>query len=162
MPAGSIHSPFYCARCDGVILYVIIQFKILWQDYCGRQCTFNPQSIEICGLHGSVLFFLKKGGPFVARNSKRHSSDGWLTKADGTALNNPLIIHALICEIWFFFSLSLSSYPSSPALPIFPFRIVIYLIQMTGEIEVHEPLHSHNTGHVSEQCRGNSAEKYSI
>lgn len=31
---------------------------------------------------------------------------------------------------------------------------MIYLIQMTGEIEVHEPLHSYNTGHVSEQYMG--------
>lgn len=31
-------------------------------------------------------------------------------------------------------------------------RILIYLIQMAREIEVHEPLHSYNTGHVSEQC----------
>lgn len=37
-------------------------------------------------------------------------------------------------------------------------RILIYLIRMTGEIEVHEPLHSYNTGHVSEQYVGNSAE----
>lgn len=36
----------------------------------------------------------------------------------------------------------------------FPLRILIYLIQMTGEIEVHEPLHSYNTGHVSEQYAG--------
>lgn len=33
-------------------------------------------------------------------------------------------------------------------------RILIYLIQMTREIEVHEPLHSYNTGHVSEQYVG--------
>lgn len=33
-------------------------------------------------------------------------------------------------------------------------RILIYLIQMTREIEVHEPLHSHNAGHVSEQYVG--------
>lgn len=31
---------------------------------------------------------------------------------------------------------------------------MIYLIQMTGEIEVHEPLHSYNAGHVSEQYVG--------
>lgn len=30
-------------------------------------------------------------------------------------------------------------------------RILTYLIQMTGEIEVHEPLHSYNAEHVSEQ-----------
>ena len=31
---------------------------------------------------------------------------------------------------------------------------MIYLIQMTGEIEVHEPPHIHNAGHVSEQYVG--------
>lgn len=36
----------------------------------------------------------------------------------------------------------------------FPLRILIYLIQMTREIEVHEPLHSYNTRHVSEQYVG--------
>lgn len=36
----------------------------------------------------------------------------------------------------------------------FLLRILIYLIQMTREIEVHEPLHSHNAGHVSEQYVG--------
>lgn len=30
-------------------------------------------------------------------------------------------------------------------------ELLIYLIQMTGEIEVHEPLHSYNAEHVSEQ-----------
>lgn len=36
----------------------------------------------------------------------------------------------------------------------FILRILIYLIQMTREIEVHEPLHSYNAGHVSEQYVG--------
>lgn len=46
-------------------------------------------------------------------------------------------LHALI----FFFKLN----------PILLPRILTYLIQMTGEIEVHEPLHSYNAEHVSEQ-----------
>lgn len=91
---------------------------------------------------------------FCASNFRCSADDDWSTKPDGLRL-------------WRIFSYFPETHHSHSYLNAekncvsvgfffytFLLRILIYLIQMTREIEVHEPLHSYNTGHVSEQYVG--------